>query len=201
MPTRQETWVQSLGWDDPLEKGMATHSSILSRKIPWTEEPGGVQSMGSQRVGHDWVTFTFTFFLNFQVDTVLGGGGWWWHCSPCYSDVPRSSREFIFCSFLNVMFYLHQESILGWYFKSFIIYNYQLCLLVLSITEKDGALSLGQGPPTQVWLSHPQCPPPAITEFMGVPGPSHSSLESWAARTQGTILRKPVPEMPMVNKY
>ena len=49
----QETWVQSLGWEDPLEKGMATHSSILAWRIPWTEEPGGLQSMGSQRVGHD----------------------------------------------------------------------------------------------------------------------------------------------------
>ena len=47
----QETWVQSLGWKDPLEKEIATHSSILARRIPWTEEPGGVQSMGSQRVG------------------------------------------------------------------------------------------------------------------------------------------------------
>ena len=46
----QETWVQSLGWDDPLEKGMATHSSVLAWRIPWTEEPGGLQSMGSQRV-------------------------------------------------------------------------------------------------------------------------------------------------------
>ena len=49
----QETWVQSLGREDPLEKGMATHASILAWKIPWTEEPGGLQSMGSQRVGHD----------------------------------------------------------------------------------------------------------------------------------------------------
>ena len=49
----QETWVQSLGWEDPLEEGMATHSSILAWKIPWTEEPGGLQSMESQRVGHD----------------------------------------------------------------------------------------------------------------------------------------------------
>ena len=49
----QETWVQSLGWEDPLEKGMATHSSILARKIPWTEEPGRLQSMGSQRVEYD----------------------------------------------------------------------------------------------------------------------------------------------------
>ena len=53
MPAMQETWVQSLGWEDPLEKEMATHSSTLARKIPWIEEPGGLQSMGSQRVGHD----------------------------------------------------------------------------------------------------------------------------------------------------
>ena len=49
----KETWVQSLGQEDPLEKGMATHSSILAWRIPWTEEPGGLQSMGLQRVGHD----------------------------------------------------------------------------------------------------------------------------------------------------
>ena len=53
MPAMQETWVQSLDWEDPLEKGMATHSSILAWVIPWTEEPGGLQSMGSQRAGHD----------------------------------------------------------------------------------------------------------------------------------------------------
>ena len=46
-------WVQSLGWEDPLEKEMATHSSTLAWKIPWTEEPGRLQSMGSQRVRHD----------------------------------------------------------------------------------------------------------------------------------------------------
>ena len=49
----QETQVQSLGWEDPLENGMATHSSILTWRIPWTEEPGGLQSMGLQRVRHD----------------------------------------------------------------------------------------------------------------------------------------------------
>ena len=48
--------VQSLGWEDPLEEGMATKSSILAWKIPWTEEPGGLQSMGLQRVGHDRAT-------------------------------------------------------------------------------------------------------------------------------------------------
>jgi len=49
----QESWIPSLGWEDPLEEGMTTHSSILAREIPWTEEPGRLQSMGSQRVGHD----------------------------------------------------------------------------------------------------------------------------------------------------
>ena len=49
----QETWVQSLGWEDPLEKEMAAHSSILAWKIPWIVEPGRLPSMGSQRVGHD----------------------------------------------------------------------------------------------------------------------------------------------------
>ena len=53
LPAVQEMWVQSLGWEDPLENRMATHSSILAWSIPWTEEPGGLQSMGSQRVGHD----------------------------------------------------------------------------------------------------------------------------------------------------
>ena len=49
LPAIWETWVQSLGWEDPLEEGMATHSGILAWRIPWTEEPGGLQSMGSQR--------------------------------------------------------------------------------------------------------------------------------------------------------
>ena len=49
----QETGVRSLGWEDPLEKEMATHSSTIAWKIPWMEEPGRLQSMGSQRVGHD----------------------------------------------------------------------------------------------------------------------------------------------------
>ena len=52
-PAMQETQVPPLGQEDPLEKGMATHSSILAWRILWTEEPGGLQSMGSQRVGHD----------------------------------------------------------------------------------------------------------------------------------------------------
>ena len=53
LPTMQETRVQSLGWEDLLEREMASHSSILAWKIPWMEEPGRLQSMGSKRVGHD----------------------------------------------------------------------------------------------------------------------------------------------------
>ena len=53
LPAMWETWVQFLGWEDPLEKEMAIHSSTLAWKIPWTEEPDRLQSMGSQRVGHD----------------------------------------------------------------------------------------------------------------------------------------------------
>ena len=58
----EETQVRSLSQEDPLEKGMATHSSILAWKIPWTEESGRLQSMASQRVGHDWATFTSLHF-------------------------------------------------------------------------------------------------------------------------------------------
>ena len=53
MPAMHKSWVQSLGQEDPLEKGIATHSSILAWRILWTEEPGRLESMGSQRVGHD----------------------------------------------------------------------------------------------------------------------------------------------------
>ena len=53
LPETQETWVQSLGGEDPREREMATHSNILAWRIPWTEEPGGLQSMGSQSMGHD----------------------------------------------------------------------------------------------------------------------------------------------------
>ena len=53
LSTMQETWVRSLSWEDPLEKEMAIHSSTIAWKIPWTEEPGRLQSMGLQRVGHD----------------------------------------------------------------------------------------------------------------------------------------------------
>ena len=53
LPAMQETWIPSLGWEDPLEKGVVTPSSSLAWRIPWSEEPGGLQFMGSQRVEHD----------------------------------------------------------------------------------------------------------------------------------------------------
>ena len=59
LPAMQETRVQSLGWEDPLEKGMATYSRIIAWRIPWTEESDGLQSMGLQRVRHNCMTFTY----------------------------------------------------------------------------------------------------------------------------------------------
>ena len=64
----QETWVQSLGQEEPLEKGMATHSSILAWESPWTEEPGRLQSMGSQRVRYDWA---HSFCIDFGIDHLV----------------------------------------------------------------------------------------------------------------------------------
>ena len=84
LPAMQETWIQSLGWEDPLEKGMHTHSSILIWTIPWTEEPGRLQFMGSLRAGPDWVTKTFTF-LGMIIHSL------WTNC-PC---VYLSSSVFI----------------------------------------------------------------------------------------------------------
>ena len=67
-PAMPGTWVQSLGWEDPLEEGMATHSSVLAWRIPWTEEPGRLQSSGSQRVRHDWrdLAHMLNLLRNFQ---------------------------------------------------------------------------------------------------------------------------------------
>ena len=66
----RETWVRSLGREDPLEKEMATHSSILAWKIPWTEEPAGLQSMGSQRIGHDWATSPFHIYTHTHTQAI-----------------------------------------------------------------------------------------------------------------------------------
>ena len=69
VPAIQEIWIPSLCQEDPLEKGMATHSSILAWRIPWTEESGGLQSTGLQRAGHDWATNTHTYLP--EKDTII----------------------------------------------------------------------------------------------------------------------------------
>ena len=70
LSTLRETRLQSLGQEDPLEKEMATHSSTLAWKIPWAEEPGGLQSTGSRRVGHDGVTSLSLFYKGPVIDTI-----------------------------------------------------------------------------------------------------------------------------------
>ena len=64
-------WIQSLGLKDPLEEGVATHSSILAWRIPWTEEPGGLQSMGSQSAGHNWATWVTNTHRQ-RIPTLMG---------------------------------------------------------------------------------------------------------------------------------
>ena len=71
LPAMQETQVWCLGQEDPLEEGMATHSSILAWRIPWAEEPGGLQSMELQRVGHDWATSTLNPFISAWLHAAL----------------------------------------------------------------------------------------------------------------------------------
>ena len=73
LPATWETCVQSLSWEDPLEEGMATHCSILAWRMPWTEEPGGLQFMRSQRVGHDRVTNTTDRTDSVEQNNVISG--------------------------------------------------------------------------------------------------------------------------------
>ena len=91
LPVMQETRVWSLGWEVPLVKGMATHSSILAWRIPWTEEPGGPQAIGLQRVGHDWAANTHT------QHSVL----WIRHILFIHSSVDRHLSSFHFLTVMN----------------------------------------------------------------------------------------------------
>ena len=100
----QETQVWSLGWEDPLEKVTTTHSSILAWRIPWIEEPGGLQSMGSQRVGHGWAANTLTFSLTHRkcigkVVTFFFSSLSSW---PSFSNLPLALLFLCLCSSLCV---------------------------------------------------------------------------------------------------
>ena len=124
--TMQETWVWSLSQEDPLEKGMATHSSILVWRIPWTEEHRGLQSMGLQRVGHDWATSTFTFHrgttsLAFVIHlqpilnpckTILNHNSW--------EGLVHSHPHWVFCIIFPLSLLI---------LKLFLVINYLFCSL------------------------------------------------------------------------
>ena len=107
LPAMQETRVWSLDWEIPLEKGMAIHFSVLACRIPWTEEPGGLQSMGSQRIGCDWVTNAHTLVPSLWIEGVARGEQWvlsraaeesfsalWFHwCNHCRSSSQEGTQS------------------------------------------------------------------------------------------------------------
>ena len=98
LPAMQETWVQFLGWEDPLEKEMATHSSTLAWKISWTGEPGRLQSMGLKRVGHDWATsqeFKVKRFCFWTLAMITNVSGWLLKSSKLIS---LKNLYYIFCN-------------------------------------------------------------------------------------------------------
>ena len=88
LPAMWETWVLSLGWEDPLKKGKTTHSSILAWRVSWTEEPGRLLSMGSQRIRHDWAMNTSLFIYGFSSLTIL---------RACSSSLPGAHQEVLRC--------------------------------------------------------------------------------------------------------
>ena len=101
LPPMWESWVQSLGWEDPLEKEMATYSSILAWRIPWTEKLGRLQSTGSQRVRHDWVTSLLDHLIHQGSPRILE-----WVAYP-FSNGSSQSRNQTWVS-----------CIAGWFFTS-----------------------------------------------------------------------------------
>ena len=102
----QELWVWSLGWEDPLEEGMATHSSILAWRIPWTEEPGGLQSMGSQRVRRGWSDAAHTAKHGGRISKtwVSPCPGRWLPCDNLASCSLSSWRTALICKLGHVIY-------------------------------------------------------------------------------------------------
>ena len=95
LPVMWETQVQSLDWEDPLEKEMAVHSSILAWRIPWTVKPDGLQSMASQRVGYNWAMNTFTFIIQSRNFTL------WYLLKGVENLCPHENLIFIATSFIT----------------------------------------------------------------------------------------------------
>ena len=107
LPAMQDTQVLSLSWKDPLKKEMATHSSILAWRIPWTEEPRGLQSMGFQRVGHDWVTNT-TLLKTYQYFcTVLISLGFHSWCVFLGLTNRSPSGTTVFMEYFVFLYFMH----------------------------------------------------------------------------------------------
>ena len=130
-----ETQVPSLGWEDPLEEGMATHSSIFAWRIPWTEEPGRQQSIGSQRVGHDWQWLSTHTIIKFHKMSSLNirnllyhkSRGWKFEIKVsaelCIAEGPREGdvsghspgfRQFLTCSSIISVFTWHSPLACVW---------------------------------------------------------------------------------------
>ena len=118
LPAMQEIWVRSLGWEDPLEKGMATHSSICAWRIPWTEEPGGLQSTGFHRAGHEWSNLAWmhtTLIVN-HLDLLL------WRYFEHF--IPRVTGE---NPLIKIFLYIHS------YFQSELLF-FTFLFLFVSLT-------------------------------------------------------------------
>ena len=132
----QVTWFWSLSWEDPLEKERETHSRIFAWRTPWTEEPGGLQSMGSQRVGHDWVTkFHFRFNLSLL----------WWKNLICLAELGMwiftySEKTYSVCFALLALFFFWQY----WFLDLLKIKGKKNYIIILSLIQFS---SVGQSCP------------------------------------------------------
>ena len=110
----QETWVQSLGWEDPLDKGREIHSSIVAWGIPWTEEPGGLQSIGSQRHTIYWLKQCF-FFMQIRVSGLYNFLFLWWTFNiSCKAGLLATDSICLLLHFWRVI----SHRIPGWWFHS-----------------------------------------------------------------------------------
>ena len=143
LPAIQETWIPSLGWEDPLEEGMATHSSILAWRIPRTEEPRGLQSMGWQRAGHDWAG------MGMRAKGMMSYAYFRIHCKGLGSLESNRTK------FKSKLWYLAARF---WtdYFISFVAArphrSYRIGAWSSKEVESTKGLSLGRKTPTHRWF-------------------------------------------------
>ena len=159
-----ETWVQSLRREDPLEKEMATHSSILAWRIPWTEEPGGLQSTGSQTVGHDWATSLTQICIYFSWFHLVGGF--------CGFNEKGYSLELRLCAQkvenTGEVHPLHKNSSLRWQKRSQKTYSFNK-MKEVNTSEKKKNLLLTQ--PQQLPRQPPPLGPPPNAHWFSAPTP------------------------------